>query len=120
MGNQTLEECGLSFVIPAFNEALTLQRVIDACHETGNSLIRRNEVCAYEILIVDDASTDGTSVLCDEIAQSDAQFRVVHHPTNATLGRSLRTGFDASRGHFVVYTDADLPFDLGDLHRHSG
>lgn len=117
MDNRTLEEHGLSFVIPVFNEATMLNRLVDACHETGLDLTQRQEVCDYEIVVVDDGSSDGTSDLCDAIASTDPRFRVVHHGENLTLGKSLRSGFEASRGRFLVYTDADLPFDLGDLHK---
>jgi glycosyltransferase involved in cell wall biosynthesis len=72
----------------------------------------------HEIIIVDDASTDLTGAIADELAAADPEHvRVLHNPVNRTLGGTLRAGFAAARKEFVLYTDADLPFDFQEVGR---
>jgi glycosyltransferase involved in cell wall biosynthesis len=73
--------------------------------------------CEWEILVVDDASTDGTGARADALAAADPRVRVIHNPVNRRLGGTLRAGFAAASKELVFYTDADLPVDLGQLPR---
>ena len=102
----------LTMFFPMWNEEETIHRTVAAAHEAGRRLVGDGEVGDYEILLVDDASVDGTGKLADEIAERDRHVRVVHHQRNGGLGAAMRTGFRDSRGDVVLYTDADLPFDM--------
>lgn len=106
-----------SFVVPAFNERSTIHSVVAACDETGRQLVESGELSGFEIVLVDDASTDGTAEICDSLAATRDEVVVRHHERNRTLGATLRTGFEAASGDYLIYTDADLPFDLGELHK---
>lgn len=108
---------GLTVVVPAFNEEDSLERMVAAVHEAGRDLVSLGEIDEYDMVVVDDASTDTTPELCDKLAAADPRFRVQHHRTNRKLGGSVRTGLAASTGQWVLYTDADLPFDLWDLRK---
>ena len=71
----------------------------------------------WEIVVVDDASTDGTPALVDALAREDPRVRVVHNPVNLRLGGALRAGYAAATKDLIFYTDADLPVDFDQLPR---
>jgi glycosyltransferase involved in cell wall biosynthesis len=103
----------LSVFFPMWNEEAYIDRAIEAARTECLTLIDRNEILDYELIIVDDASTDHTGKLADEMAASDPHVRVVHHPVNRKLGGSMKTGFASATGDLVLYSDADLPVRHG-------
>ena len=105
----------LSIFFPMWNEEAYLTRALAAATEACVALLEAKEIGDYELIIVDDASTDGTGRLADEAATADPHVVVVHHPKNRRLGGSIKTGFAAANGDLVLYTDADLPFDMDEL-----
>lgn len=102
----------VSVVIPMYNEEEYVSRTLTAV----TSALERAGI-QHEIVLVNDASTDRTAALADAAAAADPRVRVVHNPQNLTLGGSLRAGFAAARHDLVLYTDADLPFDLEEVPR---
>src|SRR3954463_9926035 len=107
----------LTLFFPMWNEEEMIQRTVEAAREVGDDLVAEGEIGTYEILLVDDASTDATGKIADELAHADPRVRVIHHPENRKLGGSVRTGLAEATGELVLYTDADMPFDLADLHK---
>ncbi|GAA3823689.1 glycosyltransferase family 2 protein [Cellulomonas soli] len=107
----------LSVFFPMWNEEAYLHRAVGAASEVCEQLVEAGEISGFEIIVVDDASTDGTGRLADELASADPRVRVVHHPHNRKLGGSIKSGFEAARGDLVLYTDADLPFEMIELTR---
>jgi glycosyltransferase involved in cell wall biosynthesis len=105
----------LSIFFPMWNEEEYIGRALGAAHEACAELVASGEVGDYELIIVDDASTDATGRLADEFAAADPHVKVVHHPVNRKLGGSIKTGFAAATGDLVLYTDADLPFDMDEV-----
>jgi glycosyltransferase involved in cell wall biosynthesis len=102
----------LSIFFPMWNEQDYIDRALSAGRELCEALIANGDIETYELLIVDDASTDNTPALADAAAAADPRVRVVHHPVNRKLGGSMNTGFANCTGDLVLYTDADLPFDM--------
>jgi glycosyltransferase involved in cell wall biosynthesis len=107
----------LTVFFPAWNEEELIVRAVTAGRELCERLQAAGEIGDHEILVVDDASTDGTGKLADELADEDPAVRVVHHEVNRKLGGALKTGFAEARGDLVLYTDADLPFDMRDVEK---
>jgi glycosyltransferase involved in cell wall biosynthesis len=105
----------LTIFFPMWNEEEYLDRALDAAHEACATLIEVGEIADYELLVIDDASTDSTPELADQRAAENPRVRVVHHPVNRKLGGALKTGFAESRGDLILYTDADLPFDMDEV-----
>jgi glycosyltransferase involved in cell wall biosynthesis len=72
---------------------------------------------AYEVLIIDDGSTDGTGAEADRLATEHAAIRVIHHEVNRGLGGVYRTGFTGARGAFVTFFPGDGQFPASILER---
>jgi glycosyltransferase involved in cell wall biosynthesis len=102
----------VSVVIPMYNEEAYVDRAVAAA--TGVLDEMGGE---WEIVIVDDASTDDTARRAESLAAADARVRVIHNAVNRRLGGTLRAGFAAARKELIFYTDADLPVDLAQLPR---
>jgi len=98
------EPC-LGVVIPAFNEAATLAGVIKAV--ASQPLVR-------EIIVVDDASVDGTWEVLQKAAKETAIVRTFQHKVNQGKGAALRTGFAQVTAPLAVVQDADLEYDPAD------
>jgi dolichyl-phosphate beta-glucosyltransferase len=100
----------LSVVVPAFNEAdrlgSSVQRVRD--YLTGRDV-------RFEIVLVNDGSTDGTGALMAELAKLMPEVRVIDLERNRGKGRAVREGVLASRGDRVLITDADLSTPIEEL-----
>jgi len=100
----------LSVVLPAFNEADNLAAVVaDADEHLSSAGI------AYEILVVDDGSTDGTAAVLAALERERRALRSEAHASNLGYGAALRTGVSAARGRFVLLSDGDGQFRMDDL-----
>ncbi len=102
----------VSLVYPAWNEEEYVERAVSRALTVLPRITRD-----FEIVIVNDASTDRTAELCNALAATHPQIKVVHHELNQKLGGALRTGFRSTTKDVVVYSDIDLPFDLEELER---
>ena len=100
----------ISVFSPCYNEqdniARTAKRAIDVLQKLGAD---------YEVIIVDDGSSDATAKIADEIAGQNNRVKVVHHSTNLGYGAALQSGFKAATKELVFYTDGDGQFDINEL-----
>jgi glycosyltransferase involved in cell wall biosynthesis len=103
---------GISVLFPMWNEEGGMRHAIAAAREACEALRADGEVADWEIVIVNDASTDATGAIADRLALRDSRIRVAHHAENRRLGGAIRTGLEFARHELILYSDADLPFDL--------
>lgn len=107
----------LSIFFPMWNEEAYIERAVGYAKAECERLIADGEIGDYELIVVDDCSTDRTPQMADELAAADPRVVVVHHPVNRKLGGAMKTGFATATGDLVLYSDADLPFDMAEMRR---
>jgi len=97
----------ISLVVPAFNEASILDENLKRLCDYMRSL--EADYC-WELVFVNDGSTDATGEIADAFAKTRDNVRVYHHPTNFGLGQAFRCAFGQCRGDYVVTMDVDLSY----------
>jgi glycosyltransferase involved in cell wall biosynthesis len=102
----------ISVVFPLFNEEDYVLRAYEAAVDALAPISSD-----YEIILVNDASTDRTPEIIESLRARDARVRTVHNPKNLKLGGTLRAGYAVATKDLVLYTDADLPFDLHEVRK---
>jgi glycosyltransferase involved in cell wall biosynthesis len=101
-----IDNLRLSVVVPAYNEATTIERVVQKLLQVPDLL---------EIIIVDDCSTDTTPEITRRLANEYSQVRIARHEKNSGKTEALKTGFALTRGDIVIVQDADLEYDPDDI-----
>ena len=102
----------VSLFFPARNEEAYIEKAVAWAITVLAALTDR-----FEVIIVDDASTDRTHELALELERRYPQVRVLHHAVNQKLGGSVRSALSVATGDLVIYSDIDLPFNLWEIHR---
>lgn len=97
--NEGLTSPRYSIIVPVYNVKDYLQECVD-------SLLAQDTEEAYEILLVDDGSKDGSGLLCDECAAKDVRIRVIHKE-NGGVSSARNTGIEAARGTYIFFVDSD-------------
>jgi glycosyltransferase involved in cell wall biosynthesis len=100
----------ISVFFPAFNDARSISPLVQTALNILPALTDD-----YEVIVIDDGSTDETPVVLDELARVHPQVKIVHHPRNMGYGAALRSGFSHAAKDLVFYTDGDGQYDVRDL-----
>ena len=103
---------GLSVFFPAYNEAANIGPLVEDAMRILPQLAD-----PFEIIIINDGSSDGTDETAEALTARYPQVRAVHHPRNLGYGAALRTGFAEARHDLVFFTDADNQFKLDAISR---
>jgi glycosyltransferase involved in cell wall biosynthesis len=100
----------ISVFFPAYNDGGTIASMVISALVTVRELTDE-----YEIVVVNDGSSDYTAQVLDELARSYEQVRIIHHEQNRGYGGALRTGFASATKDLVFYTDGDAQYDVREL-----
>lgn len=92
----------LSVVMPVYNEANTVRDIVD---------VVLKQPLVSELICVNDASSDRSGAILDEIAAKECRVKVLHHPVNQGKGAALRTGITHASAPYVIIQDADFEYN---------
>ncbi len=106
-----MERKSISFVLPAYNEQENIEKAVRSMLEVAETL----NIGEYEVIIVNDGSSDRTGEIIDRLKDENPHVRPIHHPTNLGYADALRTGFTGAKCDLVFYTDSDLQFDVREV-----
>jgi glycosyltransferase involved in cell wall biosynthesis len=102
----------ISAFFPAYNDGGTIPSMVLTALMTLRELTDD-----YEVIVVNDGSTDHTSEVLEELAARYPELCVIHHKQNRGYGGALRTGFSSATKDLVFYTDGDAQYDARELSR---
>ena len=93
-----MDKCRLSIIVPVYNAEEYLDRCLVSIVEQSFS--------SYEVILVDDGSTDSSSLICDRYSDGDARFRTIHKK-NGGVSSARNAGLDLAKGEYVMFVDSD-------------
>ena len=105
-----MNEVELSIFFPCYNDAGTIASMVALADETA-----KNITDAYEVIVVDDGSSDHSRSILKSLEAKYDRLRLVFHEQNRGYGGALRSGFTSAQGEWVFYTDGDYQYDVSEL-----
>lgn len=100
----------LSIFFPVFNEEANLEVLLNQALRIIPQIAKQ-----YELLIINDGSTDDSLKIAQKIAKKHNEIKVLSHPSNLGYGEVLKTGIKQSQYEWIFWTDSDLQFDLAEI-----
>jgi SAM-dependent methyltransferase len=100
------QDIKLSVLIPAYNESKTITQVLESLDKTK---------LVYEVIVIDDASTDTTQNTLKSFKPESYQLHIIKHESNKGKGAAIQSGLQKVRGNYVLIQDADLEYDPVDI-----
>lgn len=102
----------LSIFFPFWNEEKNIEKVVKKAISVVADLALK-----WEIIIVDDYSTDKTLEIAQKLAKENSQIKIIHHTSNRGYGAALKSGFKNAKYNLVIFTDGDNQFDFRESSR---
>ncbi len=109
-GSDQASPLSLSVFFPAYNDAGTIASLVITALQTASKLTSN-----YEVIVVNDGSSDSTAHILEELARVYPQVKIVTHEVNRGYGGALRSGFSNASKDAVFYTDGDAQYDPAEL-----
>lgn len=100
----------LSIFFPFWNEEENINHVVESAIPVAKKIAKK-----YEIIMVDDGSSDSTFEKAEELAQKYSCLRVISHSPNRGYGAALKSGLEAAQYKYIVFTDGDGQFDFSEV-----
>jgi glycosyltransferase involved in cell wall biosynthesis len=101
---------GVSVFFPAFNDEDSIGKLIQEALDVALRI-----TTDYEVIVVNDGSSDGTAEVLNDLASKEPRLRVIHHPRNRGYGGALRSGFENATKDLIFYTDGDGQYDVREM-----
>ena len=102
----------LSIIIPCFNEQSFIEQIIDKVRQVSLDYSMEKE-----IIVIDDASTDGTVQIVNAYIKKNQSVKLILHPVNKGKGACVQSGLKEVTGEIVIIQDADLEYDPADYNK---
>jgi glycosyltransferase involved in cell wall biosynthesis len=102
----------ISIFFPAYNDEQTIGTLVRNALEIAPLFTDD-----YEVIVINDGSSDGTAALINDLNRQDPHVKPVHHETNRGYGGALQSGFEHATKEFIFYTDGDGQYDVRELAR---
>ncbi|MER3445502.1 MAG: hypothetical protein C4291_01095 [Candidatus Dadabacteria bacterium] len=106
------KDISLSVVLPAYNESENIEKTVTHAVSYLKGTFRD-----YEVIVVNDGSTDRTPEIVERLASSNPRIVLVNHPKNLGYGSALRSGFERASLDYIFLMDSDGQFDISDIDR---
>jgi glycosyltransferase involved in cell wall biosynthesis len=105
-----LAEKEISIVLPAYNEALRIEKCVREVERAVSSLSS-----SYEIIVAEDGSTDGTYCIAANLSKSNSHLSFLHSPVRLGKGKAIKNALRSAKGDIIVFMDVDLSANLNAL-----
>ena len=107
----------LSLIVPVYNEEASLQKLFSEMLKSIENLEKKNLISGYEILMIDDGSTDDSEKIILKAAAKNQAIKLVSLRRNFGKSRALQIGFEYAKGDIIITLDADLQDDPKEFER---
>ncbi|MEE9542196.1 MAG: glycosyltransferase family 2 protein, partial [Thermodesulfobacteriota bacterium] len=105
-------DISISAFFPCYNDGGTIASMV-----LETMIVLERIVDDYEVIVIDDGSTDFSHDILKKLNEDYPQVRVVFHEKNRGYGGALRSGFEAAEKDFIFYTDGDAQYDVRELRK---